>query len=237
MIMLRVFIYIVMLTLCPGVSLAEKDFYLHAPLPDSISSVVYKGETYQQFLVRANDPAQPQWGDGRNRQLRKRAQYMPTHRDPLGSTKDFKFKFLVPDDWRASIQPVLVAAGHSVNLKAGPWALFINYKKVQFTLSIDNPQGKAPDAEGNIFDVVNVKVPLIIDHLYDFRLVEHVAKDMTGYAKVYIDGKQVVDYKGPTVSAMESGLPYEEIGPYVFSPTLRWPFPNENHKRLLIRIP
>ncbi|NOU13663.1 MAG: hypothetical protein HOO92_06800 [Methylococcaceae bacterium] len=237
MLVFRVHIYMVMLALYSSVSLAATMFDVHAPLPDSITWVVYKGEAYQQLLVRANDPQQPQWGDGRGGRLAKRAQLMPAYRDPLGSTKDVRFHFLVPDDWKMSLHPVLIAGGHSVNLKAGPWALYIEYNKVQFTISIDNPNGKEPDSIGSVIAVVNERFPLVIDHLYEFRLVEHVSKDMTGYAKVYLDGKQVVDYRGPTVSTMESGLPYEEIGPYVFNHSSKWPFPNEDHKRLLIRIP
>lgn len=234
--MLKFLIKICLVCITPCVALAQSPYDIHAPLPDSISWVVYKGEAYQQFLVRATDPAQPQWGDGVGGGLAKRAQFIPAYRDPLGTTKDFRFRFLVPDDWRISAQPVLIAGGHSVNLKAGPWALYIKKDKVQFTLSIDNPKGRAPDAKGNIFDVVNVSLPLLIDHLYEFRLVAHVAKDMAGYANVYLDGEQVVNYKGPTVSAMEAGLPYEEIGPYVFSPR-SWPFPGEGYKRVLMRIP
>lgn len=218
-------------------ALAQSPYGIHAPLPDSISWVVYKGEAYQQFLVRADDPPQPQWGDGVGGQLRKRAQLIPMYRDPLGSDKDIEFHFLVPDDWKISTQPVLIAAGHSVNLKAGPWALHIIEDKLQFTLSIDNPKGRRPDVADNIYDVVRVRAPLMIDHLYGFRLQEHVAKDMTGYARVFLDGTQIVNYFGPTVSAREEGIPYEEFGTYVFSPNLNWPFPGEDHKRVLMRIP
>ncbi|NOT10820.1 MAG: hypothetical protein HOP23_03135 [Methylococcaceae bacterium] len=237
MMMHRVLICISLLALNPGLSCAETAYDIHAPLPDSISWVEYKGEKYQQFLVRANDPAQPQWGDGVGNTLRKRAQYVPLHRDALGSIKDVRFHFLIPDDWKTSLQPVFIAGAHTVNLKAGPWAMFIDFNKIWFTLSVDNPKGQAPDAVGNIFDVVSVRIPLIIDHLYDFRLEERVAKDMTGYAKVFLDGVQIVDYKGPTVSTMESGLPYEKFGTYVFSKTSKWPFPKEDHKRVLMRIP
>lgn len=226
-----------LLCLIPFIARAESPFYPHAPLPDSISWVVYKGESYQQFLVRASDPPQPQWGDGVGNQLRKRAQLMPVYRDSLGSRKLIKFQFLIPDDWKTNPQPVLIAAGHSVNLKAGPWALYIRKDKIQFTISVDNPKGNPPDADHNIFEVVVADVPLVLDHLYEFQLEQQVAKDMTGYAKAFIDGKQFVDYHGPTVSSLESGLPYEEIGPYVFSKTLKWPFPDQDYKRILMRIP
>lgn len=211
-------------------------YILHTPLPDSISTVIHNGIEFQQFLVRKDDPAQPQWGDGADGQLRKRAQIVPLYRNPLGTIKNISFLFLVPDDWKLNTQPVLIANGHSVNLKAGPWALYIKNDQLQFTLSVDNPNGNKPNEVKDIFDVVNEKYPLILNHLYEFRLVMLVANDTSGYAQVFIDGNKIADYKGPTVSTNERGLPYEKFGPYIFSRNLDWPFPDQDYKRILMRF-
>lgn len=212
-------------------------FYLQNPLPDSISWVDYKGEAYQQFLVRKTDPPQPQWGDGANGQLRKRAQLVPTVKSPLNTTKTISFHFLIPDDWKISEWPVLIAASHSANLEVGPWSLYINRNKLQFAVQIDNPDGKQPDKNAKVYTAYTADTPFVIDRLHHFEMEIRVAQDMTGYAKGYLDGKQFIDYKGPTVSTNEKGLPYDKIGPYVFSKNLKWPFPNEDHKRILMRIP
>jgi len=211
-------------------------YILHTPLPGSISNVVYNNLEFLQSLVRKDDPAQPQWGDGIGGKLRKRAQIVPLLRTPIGTIKTINLQFFVPNDWKTNEWPIAIAGGHSVNLKAGPWTLYIKGEKIQFTLSVDNPNGDHPNEVNDIFDVVNEKFPLILDHLYEFRMVMFVAKDMTGYAQVFIDGKMVVDYKGPTVSTNESGLPYEKFGLYVFSRNTEWPFPDQDYKRILMRI-
>lgn len=212
-------------------------FYQQVPLPDSISWVVYKGEAYQQFLVRETDPPQPQWGDGANNQLRKRAQIVPTYRTPLGNIKTLSFHFLIPEEWQLSEQPIWMVGGHTNNVPNGPWGLYINRNKLQFEIQIDNPNGNPPDPKDTIHTVISEKIPFEIDRLHEFKLEMRVAKDMSGYAKAYLDGQQFVDYKGPTVSANEIGLPYDKIGPYVFSKNDKWPFPHEGHKRILMRIP
>lgn len=209
---------------------------VHAPLPDSISWIKYKGEDYQQFIVRKSDPPQPQWGDGNKNQLRKRAQLVPINRTALNSVKNISFHFLIPDEWKISEQPVMLAGGHTVNLASGPWSIYIDRNKIWFRIAVDNPNGRLPDENGTIYTAYETKVPFEIDHLYEFKLEMLVTKDMTGYAKAYLDGKQFVDYQGPTVSTNESGLPYDKIGPYVFSKNSQWPHPGESHKRVLMRM-
>lgn len=228
-----------LLLYCVAISARAENplFYEQKPLPDSISWVVYKGEAYQQFIVRQSDPPQPQWGDGANNQLRKRAQIVPTFRTPLGNIKTLLFHFLIPEEWRISEWPMWIAGGHTNNVPNGPWGLYINRNKLQFEIQIDNPNGNPPDEKDSIHTVISEKIPFEIDRLYEFKLEMRVAKDMSGYAKAYLDGQQFVDYKGPTVSAKEIGLPYDKIGPYVYSKNDKWPFPNEDHKRVLLRIP
>lgn len=212
-------------------------FYQQSPLPDSITLVTYKGEIFQQFLVRKNDPPQPQWGDGANNQLRKRAQVVANRRTPLGEIKRLKFRFAIPGDWKLSEYPFVLTSGHTVNLVIGPWGLNVNRDKLEFIISIDNPNGKPPTPDGKIVEAYNAKIPFKLDEVYDFELEMKVSKDMSGYARAYLNGKQFVDYSGPTVSFNESGLPYDKFGPYVFSKNEQWPHPRTDHLRVLMQIP
>ena len=195
-------------------------FALHGS-PGSIVFANQYGIGGYEMTARENDPPQPQWGDGVNGVICKRAQLIDGDRPETEGTSNVNLSVVIPSDWVIDSRPVMIAGLHGVTCNIQPWEVFVAGNVFWFSLNLEQPDGSVKE--------MRVTYPLILDKVFDFDITFCASKVKHGYLAVSVNGVPIwgyANYYGPTISVKETDRPYRQFGPYVFlQPGATWPMP------------
>lgn len=145
-------------------------------------------------------------------------------RPPLHEQVAMHWSLGVPETWVNSPQWVSVPPQlHSINVGAEPFALWIVGNVIRFAISVDDPRGQPIDSVDDIWMVGVTDIPFTPGDVFDFDLYWISSGQKDGYCVLWVNGKQVLQYNGPTLCTKEAcvvnptaPIPYLNHMLYVF---------------------
>ncbi|MHB2010034.1 MAG: hypothetical protein ACYCOX_18610 [Acidobacteriaceae bacterium] len=177
----------------------------------------FKGRPFFRLTVCKGDTPLPGWvpSDGVAAHQGWSSEYSP----PLHQQVQMHWSIGIPYDWVitpnqwVSIPPAL----HSVNLPAGCFGFWIIGNVIRFAISVDDPHGKPIDGVDDIWMVGVRDVPFVPGDVFDFDLYWISSGGADGYAVLWVNGKEILGYNGPTMGTKEACVvnPADPQIPYI----------------------
>ncbi|MHB8416390.1 MAG: hypothetical protein ACYDB1_13650, partial [Acidiferrobacteraceae bacterium] len=138
---------------------------------------------------------------------------------PLHEQVQMHWSLGIPEDWTITPNQWVVMPPniHSVNLGPSPFSCWIVGNVLRFAISVDDPNGKPIDSVDDIWMVGVTDIPFTPGDVFDFDLYWISSGQSDGYCVLWCNGKQVMQYNGPTLCTKEACVvnPEDKQIPYV----------------------
>ena len=149
---------------------------------------------------------------GRSGQETERSELLERYRSPVGAALLYSFSFLIPEDF--PIVDVRLVVGQwkqttaKLRLKHSP-VIAQRYRNGRFSITIDNDSGQK-----ELFAVGTPSKPALVGQWADLSYRIRFSKDDSGVLDVWMNGVQIVSYRGQLGYASDGDTTYFRLGLY-----------------------